>query len=117
MNSICYAFSKAHPNANVEVHAALKQAAKFMAKRDNTYYWLSDEGQNELLRQIDIRNKKRSSSLDMFDYTADTKAMLSSAAISGEGGWIATPGRATPPCRVQWPSTSPFSCRCSPSIS
>ena len=67
MNSIYDTIANADPNTNVEVLEALKQAAKLMAKREKTDYWLSDEGQNELLGQIDIRNKKPSSSLDMLD--------------------------------------------------
>ena len=49
---------------------------------------MSDEGQSEVPRRIDIRAQKPSSGLHMFDYTSDTKAMLSSEANSSEGDWI-----------------------------
>ena len=50
---------------------------------------MSDEVQSELLRRIDIRAKKPSSGLNMFDYTLDTKAILFSAATSADGDdWI-----------------------------
>ena len=66
-----------------------KKAAKMMSTMGKAEYWLSDEGQKELLRRIDIRAKKPVSGLNMFDYTADTKAMLSSAATaSGDDDWI-----------------------------
>ena len=67
---------------------SLKQAVTFMAKQDKRNYWLSDDGLNERFRRIGIHNRNPSSSLDMFDYTADTKAMLSSAATSGGDEWI-----------------------------
>ena len=59
VNLIYDAISNAVQNTNVEVFEALKQAVKLMAKRDKTDNVLSDEGQNELLRQIDIRTISR----------------------------------------------------------
>ena len=45
---------------------------------------MSDDGQTELLRRIDVRNEKPASYLSMFDYTDGTKAMLCSTGPSGE---------------------------------
>ena len=72
-----------------EILTLLKKAAKMMSTMGKAEYWLSDEGQKELLRRIDIRAKNPDFGLNMFDYTADTKAMLSSAATaSGDDDWI-----------------------------
>ena len=79
-----------------------------MAKSNNTDYWLSDEGQNELFRRIAIRNQRPSSSLDVFDCMAETKAMLSSTATSVKDELIDVE------LTAEWPSTSPSSRRGSP---
>ena len=72
-----------------EILTLLKKAAKMMSTMGKAEYWLSDKGQKELLRRIDIRAKKPDSGLNIFDYAADTKAMLSSAATaSGDDDWI-----------------------------
>ena len=50
---------------------------------------MSDEWQSELLRRIGIRAKKPDSGLSVFDYSSNTKAMLSSAASANDGDdWI-----------------------------
>ena len=59
-----------------------------MAKQQKSDYWLSDKGQSELLRRIDIRSRKPESCLNVMDYTHDTKAMLSSAEGTGETEWV-----------------------------
>ena len=46
---------------------------------------MSDDGQIELLRRIEVRSEKPASYLNMFDYTDGTKAMLCSTGPSGEG--------------------------------
>ena len=56
-----------------------------MAKQNQSDDWMSDDGQTELLRRIEVRNEKPASYLNMFDYTDGTKAMLCSTGPSGEG--------------------------------
>ena len=72
---------------NEEIIASLRRAAKAMSKKQMDEYWLSEDGQDELLRRIEERSK-RPETLAVLDYNADTKAMLSSAASSGEDAWI-----------------------------
>ena len=75
--------------SNVEILASLRKAANMMSMQDKTNYWMSDEAQSELLRRIDTRAKKPVSSLSLFDYSSDAKAMLSSAAFTNDGDeWI-----------------------------
>ena len=42
---------------------------------------MSDDSQTELLRRIDVRNKKPASYLSMFDHSDGTKAMLTSQGL------------------------------------
>ena len=56
-----------------------------MAKQNQSDDWMSDDGQTELLRRIEVRNEKPASYLNMFVYTDGTKAMLCSTGPSGEG--------------------------------
>jgi hypothetical protein len=58
--------------SSAEILTSLKKAANMMWMRDKTEYWLSDDGQSELLRRIDIRAKKPDSGLSVFDYSFDT---------------------------------------------
>ena len=89
MNSMQDIIANVDERSNAEILTSLKKAASMMSMRDKTEYWLSDEGQSELLRRIDVRAKKPDSGLSVFDYSFDTKAMLSSAATSSDDdGWI-----------------------------
>jgi hypothetical protein len=87
MSSMQHILDNACHCTNDELIASLRQAAKVMAKKQMTEYWLSDDGQDELLRKIDERSRKPDT-LAMLDYNADTKAMLSSAGTSGAEEWI-----------------------------
>ena len=82
-----YILENAGNCTNEEIIASLRQAAKVMSKKQMTEYWLSDDGQDELVRRIEERSKKPET-LAMLDYNADTKAMLSSAGTSGAEEWI-----------------------------
>ena len=87
MNSMHHILENSCDCTNEEIIASLRQAAKIMAKKQMTEYWLSDDGQDELLRRIDERSRKPDT-LAVLDYNADTKAMLSSAGTSGAEEWI-----------------------------
>ena len=87
MNSMHHILENAGNCTNEEIIASLRQAAKVMSKKQMTEYWLSDDGQDELLRRIDERSRKPDT-LAVLDYNADTKAMLSSAGTSGAEEWI-----------------------------
>ena len=87
MDSVHYILQNAGNCTNEEIIASLRQAAKVMSKKQMTEYWLSDDGQDELVRRIEERSKKPET-LAMLDYNADTKAMLSSASTSDVEEWI-----------------------------
>ena len=55
-----------------------------MAKQNQSDYWMSDDGQTELLRRIEVRNEKPASYFNMFDYTDGTNAMLCPTGPLGE---------------------------------
>ena len=88
MNSMQDIIANVDERSNAEILASLKKAANMMSMRDKAEYWLSDEGQSELLRRIDMRAKKPDSGLSMFDYTSDTKAISSAATASDGDDWI-----------------------------
>jgi hypothetical protein len=75
---------------NSQIRDTLQKQAKVLNKNNRTDFWLSDAGQTELLRRLDVDSDRHSSNgLSLFDYTAESKAMLCSAAPSqGEEEWI-----------------------------
>ena len=79
MESMQSTISNADQHSNAEILESLKKAAKAMSRNWQTDYWVTDEGQSKLLRIIDLRAQKPCTGLNMFDYTNETKAMLSSA--------------------------------------
>ena len=74
---------------------AFKFAAKTLERETRDKFWTTDAGQTELLRRFEGSARPPSSStsstrangLCMFDYSAETKAMLSSAGEVSEE-WI-----------------------------
>ena len=46
-----------------------------MAVQNQSDDWMSDDGQTELLRRIEVRNEKPASYLSMLDYTDGTKTI------------------------------------------
>ena len=75
MSSIQSTISNSDQHSNADILESLKNAARAMSKNWQTDYWVTDEGQSELLRIIDLRSQKPCPGLNMFDYTNDTKAM------------------------------------------
>ena len=69
MDSMQDIIANVDDKSNVEILTSLRKAANMMSMQDKTNHWMSDEGQSELLRRIDIRVKKPSSVLIMLDYT------------------------------------------------
>ena len=70
---------------------ALRRAGDIIEKhQQNADYWTSDAGQAELLRKIDERSRRPSpNSLNIFDYSQESKAFLSSATAASDGEeWI-----------------------------
>ena len=55
-----------------EMLDSLTQAAAMMAKQNQSDYWMSDDGQAELLRRVEVREEKPASYLSMLDYTDGT---------------------------------------------
>ena len=89
MNSMQAVINNADECTNSEILESLMQAASMLAVQNQDEYWMSDDGQTELLRRIDVRNEKPASYLSMFDYSDGTKAMLCSTGPSGEAEeWI-----------------------------
>ena len=91
-----------------------------MASKSKSDYWLSSDGQTDLLRMIDVRSQKPNKSLDMFDYMSETKAMLSSTGPSGDEEWVEVELTAdTGACDTVMPRsmarTCPYNHPCSPS--
>jgi hypothetical protein len=73
-------------SSNVEILSCVRLAANTMAKKEKSDYWLTDAGQTELLRRIDKRSKPPSAGgLCVFDYTQESKAMLSAAGPVSQG--------------------------------
>ena len=77
--------SLAKNSTNNEVMDALRKVAEIIADKKSNEYWISDDGQSELLKMIEEKAKPPSSkgkavvSLSELDYTAESKAMLCSA--------------------------------------
>lgn len=69
MNSMQAIIANVDERSSEEILTLLKKAAKIMSTMGKAEYRLSDEGQKELLRRIDIRAKKPDSGLNKFDYT------------------------------------------------
>ena len=75
---------RAKSSTNNEVIDALKQAAEIITAKMESEYWVSDEGQSELLKMLEERAKPPTSKertaapLLELDYTAESKAMLCS---------------------------------------
>ena len=89
MNSVQIRIDSAEESAKPKILESLARAAAVMAKEKQSNYWMTEDGQTELLRKIEARNVKPKSHIDMFDYTAGTKAMLSSTGPSSDGtDWI-----------------------------
>jgi hypothetical protein len=81
---------KTDGSSNAEILASIRAAADAIAKKDKNDYWLTDAGQAELLRKIDDRSKPPTAGgLSVFDYTQESKAMLSAAGPVGhEEEWF-----------------------------
>ena len=85
MVSIKEILETADEKTNPEILKSIWKAADIMAKKQQNDFWLSDEGQAELLRMIDTRaTKPYSKGLSGLDYTAASKAMLSSAGAADQ---------------------------------
>ena len=62
---------------NSQICDTFQKQAKVFNKDNKTDFWLSDAGQTELLRRLDVDSNRHSSNgLSVFDYTAESKAML-----------------------------------------
>ena len=78
MNSMQTVINSADQCTSSEILGSLMKAASMMAIQIQDDYWMSDDGQTELLRRIEVRNETLASHLSMFDYIDGTKAMLCS---------------------------------------
>ena len=90
MKSLEDVLQSADQNSNADILNSINQVANAMAVKKHGDYWTTDAGQAELLRMIDVRSKPPSAgSLFIFDYTTESKSMLSSAgAASGGEEWF-----------------------------
>ena len=75
-------------STNAEILDALKLAAKALEMEHRNKYWMTDAGQEELLRKYEAASKPSSASqrcnaMFVVDYTAQSKSMLSAATPSG----------------------------------
>ena len=76
---------RAKNSTNDELMEALKKAAEIITEKKRNEYWVSDDGQRELMEMIEERAKppnqrgKVAAALSELDYTAESKAMLCSA--------------------------------------
>ena len=76
---------KADGSSNAAILASIQQAVDAIAKWEKNNYWLTDAGQAELLRKIDDRSRAPcAGGLCVFDYTQESKAMLSSVGPGGQ---------------------------------
>ena len=79
--------AKSSESTNADILNALKLAAKALGMEHKNKYWMTDAGQEELLRKYEATPKPSSSQgsngLFVFDYTAQSKSMLSAATPSG----------------------------------
>jgi hypothetical protein len=91
--------SKTSSSTNFEILDALKRAGEAMDRQSNIDYWLTDTGQADLLRRYEATARPPTSEappssskingLCVFDYTAESKAMLSAASPAGsQSDWI-----------------------------
>ena len=80
-----------HELNDEQILNGLKQTAAELDMKHKSNYWMSDEGQSELLRRYDLR-RPPTGLLAPMDYTAESKAMLLTAGAAGiKGGgdeWI-----------------------------
>jgi hypothetical protein len=93
--------------SNDQILWNLKRAAGIMASQTGLNFWLSDEGQSELMRRIQMETEPpgerpmawgrststSASTLSVFDYTAASKAKMndiggSLSAVNDHSGWI-----------------------------
>ena len=93
MDNVKGIMENANEKTNPEILAAIHKAANAMAAKKHSDYWLSDAGQAELLRMIDVRAAKHApghkepqypASLCPLDYTQASKAMLSPLGPAGQ---------------------------------
>ena len=73
---------------NSQIVNALRYAGKLLERKRLLDYWLSDEGQNELLRKVEKRDRHP---LNTINYSKGSKALLASAGASGnaqDGEWV-----------------------------
>ena len=84
--------------SNVQILENLKKAATIMQVSSGTDYWISDEGQSDLLRRIHAESKPPSaaprqwgsSSLSPLDYTIASKALIHGSlnAVGNDQEWV-----------------------------
>ena len=67
MNSVQNEIDSAEESAKPRILESLTRATTVMAKEKQSNYWMTEDGQSELLRRIEARNVKPTSHLDMFD--------------------------------------------------
>ena len=84
--------SPAMSSTNADILSALKEVAAALDQRAKRNYWLTDAGQAELLRRYESTSKPPTdgtsgNGLCMFDYTPDSKSMLSSASAAEHRGY------------------------------
>jgi hypothetical protein len=82
------ALAQSSKSTNAEILHAHKLAAKALEMEHRNKYWTTDAGQEKLLRRYEAASKPSSASqrcngMFIFDYTAQSKSMLSAATPSG----------------------------------
>ena len=95
LNHLKGTLSSTSRSTSAEILDALRRASQAINNETKRDYWMTDAGQAELLRKYESTAKPPSSTgtgngLCMFDYTQESKAMLSSAgaSVEGEDDWI-----------------------------
>ena len=73
---------------NAEVMEMIENEITQVKLKASNDYWTSDEGQKELVKMLEEQAGKPGPALSMFDYTSETKAMLSSAGPTAGEEWI-----------------------------
>ena len=77
---------------NSEILHALRRAGELLERKRVMDYWLTEEGQSELLRKAAERNRHpEERGLYPLGYTKESQALLASAGASsntGDGGWV-----------------------------
>ena len=78
-----------------EILNAIRKSADVLQNKRNGEYWMTEEGQDELMKKIELNSKPPtghlSGGLSVFDYTDASKAMLCSAGAGSagdDGEWI-----------------------------